>query len=165
MIEIRDASELDVPLVQDLARRIWHVHYPGIISVEQIDYMLSHGYADDLLRTFLSSPGAGLALAQIDGVPAGFAAWMRSSDAETTKLDKLYVLPALQRTGVGRTLIRHVEAAARADRSTALVLNVNKRNATAIAAYVKSGFSVRREVVVDIGNGFVMDDFIMSKAL
>lgn len=165
MVDVRVASHADLPLVQDLARRIWRVHYPGIISLGQIEYMLSYGYSDDSLRTFLASPGAGLALARVDGVPVGFAAWMRSAEPGTTKLDKLYVLQEAQRTGLGRRLIAHVEAAARADDSAAIVLNVNKRNATAIAAYAKCGFLVSCGIVVDIGNGFVMDDFIMTKAL
>jgi hypothetical protein len=42
---------------------------------------------------------------------------------------------------------------------------VNKRNASAIAAYRKHGFDVRESVVKDIGGGFVMDDYIMEKRL
>jgi ribosomal protein S18 acetylase RimI-like enzyme len=48
---------------------------------------------------------------------------------------------------------------------TTLILAVNKRNEKAIAAYRKQGFAVRDSVCVDIGNGFVMDDFIMAKPL
>lgn len=36
---------------------------------------------------------------------------------------------------------------------------------SAIAAYRKYGFTVREEVVQDIGGGFVMDDYIMEKPL
>ena len=46
-----------------------------------------------------------------------------------------------------------------------LVLNVNKNNDRAISAYVRNGFVVREAVVVDIGGGFVMDDYIMAKRL
>jgi ribosomal protein S18 acetylase RimI-like enzyme len=42
---------------------------------------------------------------------------------------------------------------------------VNRNNAQAIAAYRRNGFDVAREVVVDIGGGFMMDDFVMSKDL
>ena len=75
------------------------------------------------------------------------------------------MLPELHGQGLGRRLIEHVAAQARADGATTLVLNVNKRNASAIAAYRRCGFAVREEVVVDIGGGYVMDDYVMAKAL
>ena len=46
-----------------------------------------------------------------------------------------------------------------------LVLGVNKRNAKAIQAYRRNGFTVREEFVLDIGNGFVMDDYLFEKKL
>jgi diamine N-acetyltransferase len=44
-------------------------------------------------------------------------------------------------------------------------LQVNKKNRQAIAAYEKAGFRIAEEAVFDIGKGFVMDDFLMSKAV
>ena len=165
MLDIAGAAAADIPVVQDLAQRIWRVHYPGIITVEQIDYMLARGYAASELLRFLQTPGAGLALARIDDAAIGFAAWYRHAQPATTKLDKLYVLPEHHGRGIGRRLIAHVEAAARADGATRLVLNVNRHNRGAIAAYLRCGFVVHDEVVVDIGNGFVMDDYVMAKGL
>ena len=159
---IANATHADIAAVRKLAREIWHRHYPGIIGVEQIDYMLERGYSDEALSRFLREPGAGLVLAKLDA-PVGFAAWHRAEAPATTKLDKLYVLAACRRKGVGRRLVEHVAARAREDGARALVLNVNKRNATAIAAYAACGFAVRESVVVDIGGGFVMDDHLMSK--
>lgn len=45
------------------------------------------------------------------------------------------------------------------------MLQVNKRNEKAIRVYRGAGYGVREEVVVDIGSGFVMDDYIMEKRL
>ena len=42
-------------------------------------------------------------------------------------------------------------------------MQVNKRNDRAIAAYQKAGFCIAEEAVLDIGGGFVMDDFLMEK--
>jgi GNAT superfamily N-acetyltransferase len=154
----------DVPLVRDLATRIWRRHYPGIITAAQIDYMLARGYSDEALAPFTSDEGAGLALVHVDFEPSGFAAWYRVEPG-TTKLDKLYVLQEVQGRGVGALLVAHVERAARADGSRTLVLNVNKHNASAIAFYERCGFARRESVAVDIGGGFVMDDYVMAKAL
>jgi RimJ/RimL family protein N-acetyltransferase len=48
---------------------------------------------------------------------------------------------------------------------TKLVLAVNKRNEATIAAYRKHGFHVSAAVVKEIGCGFVMDDYLMERAL
>jgi ribosomal protein S18 acetylase RimI-like enzyme len=45
-----------------------------------------------------------------------------------------------------------------------LFLNVNKYN-SAIQFYHKIGFEIAKEEVIDIGNGFVMDDYVMEKQL
>ena len=81
------------------------------------------------------------------------------------KLYKLYVHPDRQRHGFGGQLLCHVEAVARGRNFKTLCLTVNKANAKAIAVYRKNGFAVCESVVVDIGGGFVMDDYVMAKAL
>jgi ribosomal protein S18 acetylase RimI-like enzyme len=58
-----------------------------------------------------------------------------------------------------------VERIARDNAATTLVLNVNRHNIKAIRAYERAGWQVAEMVVVDIGNGFVMDDYIMTKHL
>jgi diamine N-acetyltransferase len=45
------------------------------------------------------------------------------------------------------------------------VLRVNRQNQQAIDAYLKHGFTVATLIVEDIGGGFVMDDYVMVKAL
>ena len=81
------------------------------------------------------------------------------------KLDKLYVHPSWQRLGLGGRLIAHAEELAVAQACRSLVLAVNKGNGPAIAAYQKHGFAIRESICVDIGGGFVMDDWLMSKSL
>jgi diamine N-acetyltransferase len=163
--ELRPAHRADVPVIQRLARAIWHAHYPGIITVAQIDYMLERGYNAAALAGFLDRSDAGLLLATAKGEPAGFAAWLLTEAPGEAKLDKLYVLQACQRTGLGGRLIARVAEDARAAGARTLILNVNKRNVQAIRAYEKQGFVVRAEVVVDIGEGYVMDDYVMAKPL
>ena len=164
-VRIVAAAERDLPAVAALAGIVWRRHYPGIISVEQIEYMLERGYALAALRRFIAEEGAGLDLAHLDDRLAGFAGYYRAERPDELKLDKLYVHQDFHRRGVGRALIASAEAAARRQRRTTLILNVNKNNVQAIRAYERSGFRVREAVVVDIGGGFVMDDFVMAKAL
>jgi ribosomal protein S18 acetylase RimI-like enzyme len=164
-IVITSARHDDVPEIQRLAREIWHAHYPGIISREQIDYMLEHGYASGVLDEIIDGPDSGIELALDDGKRVGFAAWYATDAGDEVKLEKLYVLQSHQRKGVGARLIATVESAARQLGVRTVVLNVNKNNTQAIRAYEKQGFAIRAEVVVDIGHGFVMDDYVMAKPL
>jgi len=158
-------THADIPAVQRLADVVWRAYYPGIIPQPQIDYMLARGYSDEALAKFVRDGGAGLALARVDGALVGFAAWHRHREPATTKLDKLYVLPEQHGHSLGRALIAYVEAAARRDGARTLILNVAKRNVKATAAYVACGFATREATVIDIGNGFFMDDYVMAKAL
>jgi len=161
---IRAATRADLPVVQRLAERTWRAHYPGIITHAQIDYMLERGYADAALEGFLGASGCGLVLALHDADPIGFAAWLREGEG-TSKLDKLYVLPAAQGAGAGRALIEHVAAAAARDGAVRLILNVNKHNTQALTVYARCGFTIREATVIDIGGGFVMDDYVMERTL
>ena len=143
--------------IADLAKVIWRAHYPGIISHQQIDYMLRQMYDLDLLRRELAN-GVTYLRALNGAELLGFAAY--GPAGEEVKLHKVYVHPQHQRRGIGGVLMQHVESAS-AGRT--LVLTVNKRNHQAIAAYKKHGFVIRESVVVDIGGGFVMDDYVMAK--
>ena len=161
---LRPLEERDFGAVAELARAIWLAHYVPIITTAQIDYMLARGYSRDALLRFVTEPGAGLALAQVDGTAVGFAAWYRP-EAAVTKLDRLYVLPRHHGAGAGRALIEHVAAAGRGAGCERLTLNVNRNNAKAIRAYERCGFAIRDRGDFPIGDGFVMEDFIMVREL
>lgn len=164
-IAVVRARRDELPEVQRLAGVVWRAHYPGIITPEQIEYMLARGYALDALEAFLGRDGRGLELATVGGTPVGLAAWYVTENPAEAKLDKLYVLPSEQRRGLGRRLIERVAELARAAGARTLILNVNKNNVQAIRAYEKHGFAIREAVVVDIGRGFLMDDYVMAKPL
>ncbi len=144
-----------------LARRIWHAHYPGIITVEQIDYMLERGYTRQLIEDELKA-GVHWLNISADGAMIGFAALGPYGDS-TIKLHKLYLLPEYHGQGIGARALAEVEGMACASGAARLVLNVNKHNHKAIRSYQRAGWQVAEEVVNDIGNGYVMDDYVMEK--
>jgi len=73
-------------------------------------------------------------------------------------LNKLYVMPDLQRSGVGRALLDF--AINEFDIKT-LRLQVNRQNYKAINFYFKYGFIIEKVADFDIGDGYQMNDFIM----
>jgi ribosomal protein S18 acetylase RimI-like enzyme len=162
-VVIRPAGPSAFDTVIDLAHRIWRAYYPAILPSEQIEYMLARLYTHEALAELLAQPHAGLALAQ-DGEPVGFAIWY-GKEPGTVKLDKLYLLPERHGEGIGRALVDHVVDEARAARCHTLVLNVNRHNASSIRFYERCGFAIRDRGDFPIGNGFVMEDYIMARPL
>ncbi len=162
-IEIRPVTPPDVPAISSLAREIWQASYPGIITQEQIDFMLEQRYGVDRLYDDLEDLHKWLDQAYHNGRRIGFA-FSEIYNGEF-KLDKLYIHPDVQRQGVGGLLIAKVAERAKKLGYPCVILAVNKRNVKAINSYKKYGFTVRESVVEDIGRGFVMDDYIMEKRL
>ncbi|MCW3113128.1 MAG: GCN5-related N-acetyltransferase, partial [Segetibacter sp.] len=80
------------------------------------------------------------------------------------KLQKLYVLPSLQKTGLGKELLQTVETVAKSMGGRTLQLNVNRKN-IAKRFYERNGFAVIKEENIDIGSGYFMNDFVMQKDL
>lgn len=162
-IQIRPVTPPDVPAISALAREIWQATYPGIITQEQIDFMLEQRYGHERLYDDLEDADKWLDQAFQDERRVGFAfSEIRRGEF---KLDKLYIHPDVQRKGVGGQLIAHVAARAAKLGYPCVVLAVNKRNEKAINSYMKYGFKVRETIVDDIGRGYVMDDFVMEKKL
>ena len=162
-IEIHHVTPPDVPAISALAREIWQATDPGIITQEQIDFMLEQRYGAERLYDDIEDADKWLDQAFLDGRRVGFA--FSEIYKGEFKLDKLYIHPDVQRRGVGGQLIEHVAARARKLGYPCVILAVNKRNTKAIGSYEKYGFVVRGSMVDDIGRGFVMDDFVMEKKL
>jgi len=156
-------EEGDIAAVIALAGVIWRHHYPGIISMEQIDYMLAQRYTPAIIHAQMQSGNAWWEQALLGERMIGFAQY--ELHGRSMKLDKLYLHQDFQRQGYGGRMLAHVEDAARRRGAGAVRLNVNKHNLKSIAAYRKNGYEVVETAVVDIGGGYVMDDYVMQKAL
>ena len=62
-------------------------------------------------------------------------------------------------------MLQFIEQIARELGLSSIYLTVNKNNEHSIAVYKKKGFLTVKDQVADIGNGFVMDDYIMEKII
>lgn len=164
-VRILPLREENIADLVQLARDIWYAHYPSIITVEQIEYMLDQRYRPEIIRSQLASNTAWWDKLLLDGAMVAFASYELAEHADAMKLDKLYVRYDLRGRGYGSLLMQHVEECARAHGRTRLYLQVNKNNASAIDAYLRNGFEVTEAARFDIGRGFIMDDYVMSKAL
>lgn len=105
--------------------------------------------------------GCRFIIVQEDDKPVGFASFQEIKPA-LYKLHKLYVLPSQQGKGTGRYMIDHVCQVIQQEGATALQLQVNIRN-KAKNFYEKLGFVQVDEIKLDIGQGYIMDDYIMER--
>ena len=81
-----------------------------------------------------------------------------------TKIHKIYVLPEFQGKGIGEKLIEKAIDISKRNKINVVLLNVNRFN-KAIDFYIKKGFKIIKEENIDIGNGFLMEDYVMEKVL
>ena len=73
-LTIKKADTSDVDLIYALANRIWKLHYPSIISNDQIDYMLDLIYSQDALKQQMLE-GQQFLIAYCDQLPIGYISY------------------------------------------------------------------------------------------
>ncbi len=127
--------------------------------------MLAKMYSQDVLREEILLDGIRYDRLLVGEEFVGFASCGPTGKPATFKLHKLYVNPTWHGRGLGSLLLGHCEREVLKLGASRLILAVNKRNAKAIAAYKRNGFAITESVVVKIGGGFVMDDYVMANAL
>lgn len=163
-IFFKKAKTDDVILIQQLAYTIWHSHYPGILTVEQIEYMLKKMYAAPVVLAEIEK-GYNWTIIYDNDQPIGFLEYHNENGIRKVKLSKLYILIQYHKKGIGQAALNYVKNQSRLSNAESLYLTVNKNNNKAIEAYKKSGFIVEKELCADIGNGYVMDDYVMNYSL
>jgi len=162
-MKFRVASIHDVPVIQRIANECWPVAYGEILSKEQIVYMLDKMYSNTALEHQILEEGCEFIIATIDNEPIGFASWSLLSQ-EIAKLHKLYLLSSRKGKGYGKKLMHEVIIRVKEVKATTLELQVNKNNPSQLF-YLNYGFERADEIVIDIGGGFVMDDYLMRYKL
>lgn len=148
--------------VYAVADAIWHQHYDPIIGEEQVDYMVEKFLSPDAVAEQINS-GYEYFLYSYDYTFAGFAAILEKDDE--LFLSKLYVDEEFRGKGIGKYMFQKFVEICKMRNLKKIWLTCNRNNAGALAFYEHIGFSKVREEVTDIGEGYVMDDFILEYAL
>jgi len=165
MPQIRLATPADYPTIERIARQTWPHTFGSILSVEQLNYMLNWMYSQQAIAEQVEQKDHVFLIAFNDaGEAVGYVSFEVNYVPAITKIHKLYLLPQTQGQGIGRLLIDEVARRTLAAGNTALSLNVNRQN-RAVQFYERLGFSVVGCEDIDIGNGFLMQDYVMQKPL
>jgi diamine N-acetyltransferase len=161
ILHTRKATETDILTIRRICFEVWPQTYQNIISGAQIDYMLAMMYSSHAIRKQLTEEHCVFLIASTEGRDIGFASFSETDEKQIFKLHKLYVSKMCQGLGLGKSLLHEVLAQARISGGLSVILQVNKFNVTK-NFYLKNGFEVIREAQFDIGNNFIMDDYVMA---
>lgn len=156
-------SEEQITLLSAMAGEIWHEYYASLISLEQIRYMLDKFQSVEAISSQIQNGELAYYLISDQSGPVGYLA-VRIEEGSLF-LSKLYVLAEHRGKGAASKAMAFLESLCAEQGLNAIWLTVNRHNHASIAVYEKKGFRKVREQVGDIGNGYVMDDYIMEKTM
>ena len=156
---LRKATLEDIPTIQEIAEEAWRPTYGPILTEEQTLYMIPMMYNTELISSQIEL----FSILEVDSKAIGYCSFEKLTETEG-KLHKLYLRPSVKQKGAGTFIINEISHQARALGLESIILNVNKYN-SAVDFYIKKGFTKDREMILDIGNGYVMDDYVMRLTL
>ena len=167
MLTLRLATSSDIPLIHNLAEVVFRHTYRTILTPEQIDYMMDWMYSEESLHRQMEQEGHVYYLGFDDDEPTGYVSVQpQGADADGTSvwhLQKIYVLPSRQNSGLGRQLfaraLAHVKE--QSGSPSRVELNVNRAN-PAVTFYEHMGMHRQSQGDFPIGNGYYMNDYIMA---
>lgn len=147
--------------VARMAHQVWNEHYVPLIGQAQVDYMVAKFQSPEAMQSQIDS-GYEYFQIQQSGLGIGYAAIRHDAPDARVFISKLYVLAAHRKSGAGRQTLGLLERMGRERGAAHLWLTVNKGNPS-VRAYERLGFRIVDAMVVDIGGGYVMDDYKMEK--
>lgn len=165
MVKIITAEIKDIPTIKKLAKQLWPIAFKSILSTEQIKYMMNMMYSQESIEKQMKD-GHQYGIVNESDVAIGYVSYETNhNETHKTKIHKLYISPHYQRRGIGKIVVDYVADKALKSNNYTLFLNVNKHNQSAIDFYKKQNFNLLKEEEIDIGNGFIMDDFVFELKL
>lgn len=152
-------SDEDIGKVSELAEEIWKEAFGGLISSEQIEYMLEKFLTPESIKKLISE-GMVYEFITLKGENIGFLAYRKEENR--LFLSKFYIHEKHRGRGLASYSMNHILKIARRAKADSVYLTVYKGNKNAVSAYKHWGFRITEDVNKDIGNGFFMNDYIME---
>ncbi len=161
-MKIIAATENDLLKIQQIATKSWTENYKEMLSTKQIEYMLQEMYSIEELQKHFENPNYFYFFINNDEEKSiGIIGFEKNAEPKTTKLHRIYLYESEKGKNFGKLALDFLKNWVKNEGNNRIILNVNKNN-PAIQFYKKLGFSIYDEGVFDIGNGLVMDDYLME---
>lgn len=142
-----------------LANEIWHEHYSSIISEEQIDYMVDKFQSAEMITKQIKKEKYEYYNFVDNGKSVGYFGFVEQ-DGDVLFLSKIYLLKSERGKGFSRKAFEFLKEEAKSRGLSKIWLTVNKGNKHSIEIYKKFGMYIERTQIADIGEDFVMDDYV-----
>ena len=150
------ATKQDIEAIAALAKIVWNQHYPAIISRQQIDYMLQRMYRSESLAAQMDENHL-FYFVNANQANIGFIS-VHNETGNNWFMNKFYIDQAVAAKGIGGKAFEALKEKLDPEKIT---LTVNRQNYKSINFYFKNGFKIEQVADFDIGNGYVMNDFVM----
>jgi len=158
--EIFQITSEDIQNIAQFAKPIWHEHYSPIIGKNQVIYMLDKFQSEKAIKQQLLQGYRYYKVLNEDQLVGYFSIQQR--DNSSLFVSKFYLDKSARGSGMGRKMLSFIERLANESNCKTIDLTVNKEN-PAYEIYLKLGFKNQGSAEFDIGNGYIMDDYLMSK--
>ena len=162
MIKFKKVEIEEIETLAQLASKIWHEYWTVILTPEQIDYMVGKFQSETAIKNQYANENYTYYFIKKNNEKIGY--FGVSEKENYLFLSKLYILKDFRHQGIGKQAFEKIKEIALEKKYSSIQLTVNKYNKNTITAYDKWGFRTIDSVVTDIGQGFVMDDYIMEYA-
>lgn len=154
-MNFKEATAFDYSIIEDLAKVIWNECYQTILSAEQRNYMIDKFLSSKAIEQSIKE-GYIFKLVELDQKNVGFFSY-KIEDDNNIFLSKLYLLNEVRGKKITSNVIDYLLSM-----RNEIYLTVNKYNTKAFEVYKHKGFIVSKSIVTDIGNGYIMDDYVMT---
>lgn len=155
--KIEPTDEQGIKELAELAEEIWHEHYDPLLGAEQVTYMVDMFQSEKAVKGQFENGYNYYFVCTEEGKATGFIGYyLRENDLY---LSKFYLHKDYRGKGISKDMMAFVKERTREAGFTSFELNVNKYN-DAVKAYEKLGLKKVDEEVIDIGKGYVMDDYV-----
>jgi len=145
------------------ANIVWHDAFKDILSLEQIEYMIDKFQSFSAFEKAIDQDNYQYYFVKNDDKVLGYIGLQIQK--EKLFLSKLYLLRESRGKKIATKSFEFIEEFAKKNNLKSVWLTVNKYNYHAIEVYKHKGFIKIRDLVTDIGNGFVMDDYVFEKEI
>ena len=153
-------TDEEIKAVAVLANEIWHQHFIPIIGEAQVDYMVEKFQSYPAISKQIKEDGYEYFRIFINDTFAGYTGVHMEDDA--LFLSKLYIKKVCRGNKLATHALNYLIQICKERNLKKIWLTCNKYNDNTLAVYDHLGFKITDEQVADIGNGFVMDDYILT---
>jgi RimJ/RimL family protein N-acetyltransferase len=155
-------KENDAKELSEMARDIWIDYYTPFLNAELPEYVVEKFQSEEAIREQIKN-GYLYSFVIFDEKKIGY--YCIHPEGESLFMSKYYISKEYRGKGFGSKVMDEILENGREMNMKRVYLRVNKYNSGSIKIYLHKGFVTVGELEEDIGDGFVLEDYVMEYRL